>query len=99
MKNCPYCAEQIQDAAIICRFCKRDLSTATAVANTGKGTVTVRRGVMWALLAIVGLVGAFFLLVLVAALGERTRGSASARSTTAARPTEASTRSADLALL
>lgn len=56
MKKCPFCAEEIQDAAIVCKHCGRDLK-ATTVAPGPAPTPKKTSPAAWGCLTLIVLLG------------------------------------------
>jgi hypothetical protein len=44
MKKCPYCAEEVQDEAVVCKHCGRDLKQHKSFQLSGKGTTANPKG-------------------------------------------------------
>jgi hypothetical protein len=61
MKTCPFCAEEIRDAAVVCKHCKRDLVASPAPTS---GPTPAQATAWWAkgLLALATLVGVVLML-------------------------------------
>lgn len=89
MKKCPFCAEDIQDVAIVCKHCGRDL-TVSAAPGAVAPKPNLKQRSLWRVIGFC-VVGLFVLAVVVAVIGSLTEPQTSpptARASTSSEPDE-----------